>query len=120
MSKIEFSMVRMMQRTWRMKIRSFLQGQDSLPEQEAYSFRDCEFGKWLYSEGMAKYGKIPEMKEIEKIHIHLHHNVKKNKHIREKKLFFEAEKSLQKIEELAQEMMYLLNIVEKKSSEEIE
>ena len=115
MLKIEFSLARNLHRNWRSKMRFFLNGEDSLTEEEAYSPEACPFGKWLYSEGLPKYGDIPDMRKLERLHRRMHWLVKQNKQTRNTGVFFAAEKNFHKIEELSQEILYLLNTVEKQA-----
>jgi hypothetical protein len=61
---------------WKTRLRSFIDGKEDIPATELSSERDCELGKWLYAEGMNKYGKHPKMGELERLHAEMHHTVK--------------------------------------------
>ena len=61
---------------WNMRLRSFLNGEESINEKEAISHRDCNLGKWLYSVCMGKCGNISEVRELESAHTALHKNVR--------------------------------------------
>lgn len=76
MSGVDFTDIRLKHVTWRVKLDDFLDGKPAMTEEEATSHKACDVGKWLYSEGMKKYGAMPEMQELEKIHVELHTAVK--------------------------------------------
>jgi methyl-accepting chemotaxis protein len=58
--------------SWRVRLRGFLEDKDNVSESEIGSHKDCDFGKWLYSEGLSRYGKMREISEVEEIHKQLH------------------------------------------------
>jgi len=75
-SKADFTDIRLQHVTWRVKLNDFLDGKPSMTEEQATSHKACDVGKWLYSVGMKKYGTMPEIQELEKIHVELHSTVK--------------------------------------------
>lgn len=58
--------------SWRVRLRGFLEDKDNVTESDIGSHKDCDFGKWLYSEGLSRYGTMREIAEIEDIHKQLH------------------------------------------------
>jgi len=58
--------------SWRVRLRGFLEDKDNVTESEIGSHKDCDFGKWLYSEGLSRYGTMSEIAELEDIHKQLH------------------------------------------------
>lgn len=58
--------------SWRIRLRGFLEDKDNITESEIGSHKDCDFGKWLYSEGLGRYGTLREIIELEGIHKRLH------------------------------------------------
>lgn len=54
------------------KIRNFITHNIPLNEDEVIDHTKCRLGRWYYSEGIAKFGNIPEFKSIEKPHEKLH------------------------------------------------
>lgn len=62
--------------SWKTKIRSFLDGRGVLTMDQAVSHRDCDLGKWLYSEGMEQLGHLREMEDLEKTHADMHAHIK--------------------------------------------
>ncbi len=73
---IDFASARAKHKLWKTRLRAFLDGEESMNENEAVSHRDCDLGKWLYSTGLEQFGHLPEMKELEKIHAEMHSVIK--------------------------------------------
>ena len=61
--------------SWKVRFRGFLAGRTPLPEPELFSHENSMLGKWLYSEGISRYGAIPEILKLAKIHRNLHRSV---------------------------------------------
>lgn len=68
----DFSMAKNKHLQWKIRLRSFLDGKESLTLNEAISHKDCDLGKWMYSEGLENYSQYPDMKKLETIHTVLH------------------------------------------------
>jgi methyl-accepting chemotaxis protein len=77
MNASDFAMARMRHQTWRLRLRSHLEGKEKIDISEAVSPRDCALGKWLYAEGISKYGTMPEIRELESVHANMHGLVKR-------------------------------------------
>ncbi len=58
--------------SWRVRLRGFLEDKYNVTESEIGSHRDCDFGRWLYSEGLGRHGTMGEIVELEDIHKQLH------------------------------------------------
>ena len=69
---LDFASARTKHLSWKTRLRGFLDGQESLTDEQAVSHRDCDLGKWLYAEGLKKYGQHTEMQELERIHAEMH------------------------------------------------
>ena len=111
---LDFSSARTKHAAWKSKLRDFLDGKGTLTVAQATSHKDCDLGKWLYSEGLAKFSKHPEMKALEKEHETLHHVIKavmEHKHAGRKA---EAEAEFAKVAGLSKRIIDLLTAVETK------
>ena len=73
---LDFALARSKHLDWKIRLRSFLDGAHGLTEAQAVSHKDCELGKWLYLEGLGKYGHLTGMLELEQVHVELHAIVK--------------------------------------------
>jgi len=114
MPKPDFAFARIMHIAWKASLREFLDGKGSLTMHQAVSHKDCDLGKWLYSEGMEKYGNLPEMKEFEKVHIELHAIVKKTLQYKNSGDTSAAEKEFEKMDKISSKIFSLLVTIEKK------
>jgi methyl-accepting chemotaxis protein len=109
---LDFSAARIKHLSWKTRLRSFLDGQESMSKDQAVSHHDCDLGKWLYSTGMESYGHMPEMKTLEKTHAELHGIIKdvvRLKHGGDDK---GAEKKFAKIESISGKIVAMLNHIE--------
>lgn len=113
MSPVNFAMIKSQHRAWVKKLGVYFKGDKSaLSEIEAFSHEDCDLGKWLYAQGMVKYGTIPEMQEIEEVHVELHAMVRRITKLKQSSAF--VEKEIEKVEIINNKIIYLLTEVEKK------
>jgi len=85
-----------------------------MSEKEATSHEACDVGKWIYSVGMKKYGEMPEMQELEKIHVELHSTVKKTIMLKQSGRILDQEEELVKLDKILRKIMLLLVDIEEK------
>jgi len=114
MSKIDFMASKMQHSEWKDKMRAFLEGTLPMSGAEAVSHRDCELGKWLYSEGMNTYGTITEMQELEKIHAELHSHVRDIVTLKNSGDVSGAEAKFHNLDSVSRGIMNLLDVLDKK------
>ena len=113
-NRINFSVAKNKHLIWKTRLRAFLDGKESLTEREAVSHEECELGRWLYSEGMPKYGDIKEMRELERRHAELHSTVKSIIGLKQSGNTDEAEQLYKSIESLSEQIIALLDAIEGK------
>ncbi|MBF0425420.1 MAG: CZB domain-containing protein [Magnetococcales bacterium] len=98
-------------RAWKQKMRDFLDGKEKLTLGQMVSHKECDLGKWLYSEGLKKYGHFPEMQEMEQVHAELHAVIKEIVRLKEAGEPLAAEQAYTKVEPLSERVVgYLLAI----------
>ena len=114
MSKANFIDIRLKHVAWRTKLNEFLEGNRSMTEEEATSHKACDLGKWLYSSGIKKYGEMPEMQELEKVHIELHSTVKKIISLKQSGNIPAENEELHKLDKILRQIMFLLVDIEEK------
>ena len=73
---LDFTVIKTAHRSWRLKLRNFLDGRENLTAERLASHRDCELGKWLYGDGGAAYGQLAGFQELEEKHKQMHSMVK--------------------------------------------
>ncbi len=100
---------------WKTKLRSFLDGKAALSVGQAVSHHDCAFGKWYYQDGVASYGNISEIKQIEDPHAELHALIKEIIHCKEQGDLQQAETKYLQIEPLSKQIVNLISAVEHKA-----
>ena len=60
---------------WKKRIRDMMAGRAQLKPKDVASCRECEFGRWLYGEGLQNLGHLPIMQDIEKVHARVHDSI---------------------------------------------
>ncbi len=68
----DFELARISHLQWLDKIEDFLDGKETLSQDEATSHHHCELGKWYDSTGMLLYGHLDEMQKLGVVHEKLH------------------------------------------------
>jgi methyl-accepting chemotaxis protein len=114
MNAMTFRTFKIKHRAWKSRLKDFLDGKGGLTEAQAVSHKDCDLGKWMYTEGMAQLSAVPEMKSLEKVHINLHDTVKRIVSLKNQGKVADAEAEFTKIEPISDEIVELLTQVEKK------
>ncbi len=109
---VDFALARIKHWLWNQKLQQYMEGKINLDESELVSPQSCDLGKWIYTEGMFKYGKILEMQELEKIHKLMHSTV--NKIVKLKKDGQEAiaYKELDNLADISKQITVLLEAME--------
>lgn len=109
---LDFSMAKLKHSSWKFKLRDFLDGKPGLTAAQASNHHECDLGKWPYSEGRAKYGKLPEMVALEKEHEVLHTTVKTIMDLKAAGKVKEAEAEYLKVAPLSTKILDLLTAIE--------
>jgi methyl-accepting chemotaxis protein len=112
-ANINFAQIRFKHLQWKSRLRDFLDGKSALTEEQAVSHKDCDLGKWYYAEGLANFGHIKEMQELDGIHADLHRVVKDIVVLKNSGNSAKAEQEFEKIGPISQEIIGLLNEIEK-------
>ncbi|MCU7806940.1 MAG: CZB domain-containing protein [Candidatus Thiodiazotropha sp. (ex Semelilucina semeliformis)] len=99
---------------WRGRLRAYLDGKGGLSAEQASDHHDCSLGKWYYNQGMAEFGHIPEMTELEKPHAELHSIIKNIIHLQESGQKARAEEEYVKVDPLSQRIVGLLEVIQSK------
>ncbi len=115
-TSLDFSSARAKHKLWKTRLRTFLDGESNMSEDEAVSHHDCDLGKWIYGSALQRYGDMPEMKELEKLHAEMHTLIKQviqagNKGEKEK-----AENVYNRVSRYSDQIVALLDELEKKTA----
>ena len=111
-SSVDFARVKMAHRSWRLKLRSFLDGHESIDGGKLASHRDCELGKWIYGGGMAAYSHFQEMGELEAQHKEMHALVKQVVELKHAGRVSEAEQAFTRVADAGEGVIALITAVE--------
>lgn len=108
MEQIDFHKAGIIHLLWKKRVRGFLDGKETITRIEAISYKECELGKWLYSQGLVKYNNLPQMQELEKIHIELHAIVNNTLQFKNQGNIAQSEEEYKKLESLSKKIIILL------------
>src|SRR5271166_1458891 len=111
---LDFAAVKTAHRSWRLKLRSFLDGGDNIAVDQITSHRDCQLGKWLYAEGAASYGQFTEFQKLEAKHKDMHGVVKEVVELKQAGKAAPAEQRFLVVCQAAEEVVALLTKLEAK------
>lgn len=111
---LDFALARLKHLAWKANLKSFLKNEAAISKEEMVSAQKCQLGKWIYAEGLEKYGDIPEMRQLEKVHLELHAIVELVVNLKAVGRDEAAERELAKLEPCSQDLLALLDTVEKK------
>lgn len=118
MAAINFQLFRIKHLSWKTKLRDFLDGKGGLTQEQAVSHKECGLGKWFYAEGQAQYGRLPEMRSLERVHISLHETVRKIISLKESGNEAQAAEEYKRIGPLSDQIIDLLTKIEAKVKEQ--
>jgi len=93
------------------RLKSHIDTQRPIRREELMSHKECEFGKWLYSEGLAKYPDLKELQELDKIHFDVHMLMRQIFEMMEKKDIKAAQQEYAKMDALSKKIITLLTTV---------
>ena len=113
---IDFARVKMTHRSWRLKLRRFLDGNESIDAGKLGSHRECELGKWIYADAMPNFGHLQNVKRLEQKHKDMHALVKDVVQLKHAGKDKEAEQQFAAVSAAAEEVVALLTKVEKEVS----
>jgi len=77
MSNLDISMAKISHLDWKSKLIDFIYGFKELTLSEVTNHFECDFGQWLYSEGLKEFESLPIIKTIERNHKSLHDDIKR-------------------------------------------
>ncbi|MCS6906031.1 MAG: CZB domain-containing protein [Bacteroidia bacterium] len=100
-NNVDFSIARFKHLNWRFRIRNFLDGKETLTPEQALNHRDCDLGKWFYTEGKKKYGHLSSVQLFEQEHIALHSIVREIIQAKEAENYSKAEALYQQLLEVS-------------------
>ncbi|MDX1903687.1 MAG: CZB domain-containing protein [Thermonemataceae bacterium] len=112
---LDFTLAKSKHLAWRIRLMSFLRGEETLTLDQVVSHQHCDLGKWIYSEGIEKYSHLPSMKELEYIHQQIHISIRGVVELKNEGKEEEAEKEYEKMKEISDIIVKLIDALEQES-----
>ena len=112
-ASFDFSAARSAHLSWVGRLEALLEGEKPISDADLVSHHQCTFGRWYYNQGIANYGHIPAMKQIESPHERLHQRIKECVTLVRKGNHPGATEKLTEIDALSKQIVDLLNQVER-------
>ncbi|HIK13419.1 MAG TPA: CZB domain-containing protein [Oscillatoriaceae cyanobacterium M33_DOE_052] len=109
---VNFSLAKAKHAIWNVKLTTFIGCNNAAaPENCLVSYRDCQFGKWLYTQGLSGYRTLAEMREIELVHRQLHQMALEVIQLKEANQIQMAQEKVIEMQIVSQRMMQLMDKV---------
>ena len=99
---------------WPLRLRSFIQGMEDIPQQQTTSKGCSHLGEWLNEDGLTKFGSIPEVKELNEVHIEIHQSINRLVQLKMDGYITDAKRELKKIDPMTKKIIHLLTSIERK------
>lgn len=106
---VELALAKSAHRAWKVRLRSFLDGQSTLESSQAVSHTQCDLGVWYSTEGMKNFGHFPEMKALEEPHKQMHNLIHEIVKAKQQGQIRQAEDMYQKVDDYSDQIIALLN-----------
>lgn len=110
---LDFEQAKAKHLLFKSRLRSILYGME-INELPVLSHFECGVGKWIYNHALTEYGHIAEIHELEKVHADLHAVARDLVAMYKTGKVEEARSGLSKAEAIADKLVALLSVVEKK------
>lgn len=111
--KLDFEQARARHLLFKSRLRSILYGIE-VDEVPVLSHYECTLGKWIYNHALKIYGHLPEMVELEKVHADIHISARELIALYKEGKVEEARKGQLEMEGIADRLVKLLALLEKK------
>ena len=110
---LDFEQAKAKHLLFKSRLRSILYGIE-VDETPVASQYECGLGKWIYDYALQVYSDMPELLELEKVHANIHTTARKLIGLHKAGKVNESRKGLAEIDLIADELIALLNTIEKK------
>jgi methyl-accepting chemotaxis protein len=107
--KFDIEKAKTAHRMWRNRFLRFIEGKENINPSEFLSHRECQLGKWYYSEGMKNFGKVPEFIELGRKHEEFHRIGAQLIKLANEGKIEEAERKFRETDTLTNELLSLLD-----------
>ncbi|TLM92444.1 hypothetical protein FDY95_13530 [Hymenobacter jeollabukensis] len=115
--KREFEAARLKHILFKARLRSFLYGNDG-NETPVRSADECPLGEWIREVALPRFGRYPETKQLDQTHRRVHDEANRLMDLHQAGHADEAMRGLRAINPLTEEVLGLLNTLERKLRKE--
>ncbi len=115
----DFELARSLHRKWVENIEGFLNGNNTMTENEAISHNHCELGKWYDSTGMLLYGHLDQMQKLGSDHEQLHKLINNALKMPEQDIHHEKDKIMSKIHSFSEKIISHLTDIQAIAEEQL-
>jgi len=109
--RVELALAKSAHRAWKVRLRSFLDGESTLTLDQAVSHTQCDLGVWYGGDGMRHFGHFPEMKALEEPHKQMHILIQDIIKAKQQGDMAQAEDLYLKVDDYSDQIVALLNEV---------
>lgn len=110
---LDFVLAKSKHLAWRVKLMSFLKGEEVLTIDQVVSHEHCDLGKWIYGEALERYKNEPKIFELEQVHKKLHQHIRNVVELKNAEKEDEANAEYDKMTEVSKTIINLLDELEK-------
>ncbi|MBF0183748.1 MAG: nitrate- and nitrite sensing domain-containing protein [Magnetococcales bacterium] len=94
---------------WLGRLENVIRGREALTPGQVVSGRECDFGKWYYSEGERRFGALPTFQELGRVHLQVHETARQLVDLVQKGEVQQAGKGMDRFNAIKDEMFNLLD-----------
>lgn len=112
----DFLLAKLKHIDWRIRFFAFLDGENTLSQDEITSPHCCELGSWLDKEGFVKYKHWQEIEILDQLHTQLH--LISRDVMLKKSVGYDIEKEYDTLKDTSSKMILILETLERKIASE--
>jgi len=105
----DFVLAKLKHVDWRIRLLAFLEGEQSLSEEEAFSPYCCELGNWIYAEGLKKYAHFQEIQALERLHQELHQVAQQAVSLKNEDKLPQAQEKYELMKSISQQLLEVMD-----------
>jgi HAMP domain-containing protein len=109
---LPFERVKLAHLRWCERLRRYIAGQGEIDGSRLASHKDCELGRWIYTDALSRYGHVQDMLELESQHKNMHGMVREVVDLKEAGKLHEAIERLPQVEAVSKQVVALLTRLE--------
>ena len=109
---LPFERVKLAHLRWCDRLRRYIGGQEEIDGSRLASHKDCELGRWIYTEALSEHGHLRDVQDLESRHRSMHGIVREVVELKETGMLYEAMQRLPEVEAASKQVVALLTRLE--------